>query len=898
MSSRWQRLQDLFDELVPLDEDRRSKLLEEQCGTDDGLRAEVLRLVRAYDAERAATADLNAAQAGRRFGAWETIRLVARGGMGEVWLARRADGQHEQRAALKILSPYLAAPDSLDRFRRERQLLARVEHPNIARLLDGGMSSRDEPYLVMEYVDGMRLDQYCDRHRLSIRQRLELMVKVCAAANAAHQYLIVHRDLKPGNILVTEDGEPKLLDFGIAKMIDVESSGERTATVNQFLTPNYASPETLRGEPATVASDVYSLGVVLYEMLTGHRPFATTGAQPAAEWDRAIRDTAPVRPSDVTEAAAEQRSTTAARLRQLLEGDLTTILNKALRHEPGQRYQSAERLAEDLNRYLSDRPILARPQTFRYRATKFVSRHRWPVGLAALTLAGIAAGMGSTIAEKRVAERRFQEVRGLAHYVLFDLYDDVSNLSGSAKVRAEMAHRATDYLNTLAHEAKSDRSLRLELAEGYLRLGDIQGNMFRANLGDTRGALGTYRKGLDLLAPFGNDPSAVRLRTLIELHRAQATDTQSATKEDFDRLHAAVEHFEKLAGNPPSVEDDYQLGQAYTLLGALEQQHGGWVSMSAVGVSEFDRAETHIRRAVESKPGEPSYAYSLADLLDRRAQSYAVLQPGRSLSYDRQAIDLLNAVREPDRNYPSFRMLLARAHATSVFSYSQLNQYDAALEHGRSAEQIYLPLIAASPDDRDVRYRLAVVRRVVGNVESYARRWSEAAGDFAKAIADYDILLAAGPNPLYRGYQAELRMRMADALWEAGRRPEAETAARAGLAEFRELTSAPNASFGLLREAANYLLFTQVTTLRDPREALALAERGRNLSSDPFQLYELLAAAYAENHRYAEAVDNQRKALNQLPPVKPGEKPSRARQSTEENLAEYQRMVKAAKSQR
>jgi serine/threonine protein kinase len=894
MGEQWQRLQDIFDQICALDEDRRRAALDQQCNGDDQLRAEVLRLLQAYDQERAANAAGNAAPAGRRFGVWETIRLLARGGMGEVWLAQRADGQHEQRAALKILSPYLAAPDSLDRFRRERQFLARLEHPNIARLLDGGMSPRGEPYLVMEYVDGIRLDHYCDQHHLTIRARVELMIKVCAAVNSAHQFLVVHRDLKPGNILVTEDGEPKLLDFGIAKMIDAESGIEQTATVNLFLTPMYASPEILRGEPATVASDVYSLGVVLYELLTGHRPFGTSNAFPAAELERALHETAPARPSQVTEAAAEQRSTTPTRLRQMLEGDLTTILNKALQHDPAQRYQSSERLAEDLTLYLTNRPILARPQTLHYRAVKFVSRHRLTVGLAALTLLGIAIGVASTITEKRVAERRFEEVRRLAHYVLFNLYDDVSNLSGSAKVRAEMANRATDYLNTLSREAQNDRGLRLELADGYLRLGDIQGNMFRTNLGDTRAALGTYQKGLDLLDPLGNDPGAVRLRILIQLHRAQATDAKGATENAFDGLRGAVERLEELAGTPPSVEDDYQLGQAYSLLGALVQQHGGWVRLSGGSGAEFDRAEAHLRRAVVSQPSEPNYAYALAELLDRRAQLYASLQPQRTITYEQQAVEVLNQVREPNRSYPSFRILLARVRTNMLFAYGQLNQFDAATEQAGMAEQIYSPLIAASPQDRDVRYRLAVLRRVAGIVNAYAKRWSESADAFAKAIADYDILLQSGPNLQYRGYRAELRMRMADDLWEANRRPEAEAAARAGLAEFRELVNSPDAKFPLLRQAAGYLLFTEVQDLRNPKEALEWAERAKSSAADPFQLHELLAAAYAENHRYREAADMERKAIHDLPPVKPGEAPSRARLNNEATLAEYERAAKSA----
>jgi tetratricopeptide (TPR) repeat protein len=268
---------------------------------------------------------------------------------------------------------------------------------------------------------------------------------------------------------------------------------------------------------------------------------------------------------------------------------------------------------------------------------------------------------------------------------------------------------------------------------------------------------------------------------------------------------------------------------------------------------------------------------------------YASLQPRQSMNYDQQAIEVLNRVTEPHRNYPSFRILLARVHSNLIFSSSQLNQYDEALAHARAAEEIYLPLEAASPGDRDLRYRLAVLRRLTGMVESYAKRWQESAEDFSKGIADYDALLQAGPNVQYRAYRAELRMRMADALWEEGRKQDAETAARLGLSEFRELTKAPDASFPLLRQATRYLLFTEVETLRSPREALALAERCRNTTADRFQLFELLAAAYAENHLYRQAADHERQALTELPPLKPGEPPSRARQSIEKDLAEYQR---------
>jgi serine/threonine protein kinase len=348
-------LEEIFDELCALDEAGRRAVLDRKCAGNPELRSEAERMARAYDEERAANAEARAGAAGRRFGAWQTVRLLGRGGMGEVWLAERADGQHEQKAALKILSPYLAAPDSLRRFRRERQLLARLEHPNIARLLDGGMSPQGEPYLVMEYVEGTRLDRYCEEKKLPVRGRLELMLKICAAVNAAHQHLIIHRDLKPANILVTEEGEPKLLDFGIAKVLDSEATLEHTATANVFLTPMYASPEILRGQPAMVSSDVYSLGVVLYELLAGRRPFDASKLGPAGLVQAVTTKDAPPPGAD---------------------RDLDSITLKALARNPEERYGSAAQFADDVRRYLDGLPVAAVARSSLYVARKFVRRNR------------------------------------------------------------------------------------------------------------------------------------------------------------------------------------------------------------------------------------------------------------------------------------------------------------------------------------------------------------------------------------------------------------------------------------------------------------------------------------------------------------------------------------------
>ena len=553
-------------------------------------------------------------------------------------------------------------------------------------------------------------------------------------------------------------------------------------------------------------------------------------AFPAAELERALHETAPARPSQVTEAAAAHRSTTPTRLRQMLEGDLTTILNKALQHDPPQRYQSAERLAEDLNLYLSNRPILARPQTLRYRAAKFFSRHRLTVGLAALTLLGIAIGATSTITEKRVAERRFDEVRRLAHYVLFDLYDDVSNLSGSTKVRAEMANRATDYLNTLANEAKNDRGLRLELADGYLRLGDIQGNMFRTNLGDTRAALRTYQKGLDLLDRLQNDTGAQRLRTLIELHRAQATDATPVTK----RL--STNSVGPWSGSKSSPEPSDGRRRLSTGPGI---QHVGCLAPATWRLGHYVGSARHgarsrgeiLRCAVESQPSEPNYAYSLAELLDRRAQLYAALQPQRTIAYDQQAVEIFGHVRAPNRSYASFRFV-ARVHTDMLFAYGQINQLDAATEHARLAEQIYLPLVVASPEDHDVRYRLAVLRRLAGRVNAYAKRWTELADEFAKGIADYDAFLQTGESPVSR-----ISGRTSDAdgryLWEAGRRPEAETAARRGWTNFASLPAHPTPN-SLCSVMPRAICFSPRSKAPESPSGIGIGGAARSSSTDLF----------------------------------------------------------------
>ena len=353
---------------------------------------------------------------GQRFGAYQVIREIGRGGMGAVYLAARADDQYKKRVALKILRADVNAQEVLSRFRHERQILASFDHPNIAGLLDGGSTPNGEPYFVMDYVEGTPIDQYCDSHSLTVAERITLFRQVCSAVQYVHQNLIVHRDLKPSNILVTPDGVPKLLDFGIAKILKPEMMAtmvNATRAEDRVMTPAYASPEQVRGEPITTASDIYSLGVVLFEIFTGRRPYRVK-SNTAHELARVICDEEPDKPSTAitktdrgtaqptarVEELSRKRSTEPDRLERRLKGDLDNILLKAMRKEPQRRYASVEQFSEDLHRHLANLPVSAHEDSLRYRTEKFVRRNVIPVTAGGDR--GVVAARGTDLHDDRV----------------------------------------------------------------------------------------------------------------------------------------------------------------------------------------------------------------------------------------------------------------------------------------------------------------------------------------------------------------------------------------------------------------------------------------------------------------------------------------------------------------
>ena len=524
---RFRRMEAVFDAAADAPEGERAAVLDRLCSDDAPLRAEVEALLAASfgateqiegtigRAARRVATDLGAAGP-RRLGPYRLERELGQGGMGAVYLAVRDDDEYRTQVAIKLLHHGLETAQSVARFRDERQILASLEHPGIVRLLDGGSTPERLPYLVMEHVEGAPITLWANARELPVRARVELFLKVCAAVAYAHQKLVVHRDLKPSNILVTTDGSPKLLDFGIAKLLDPEAGREAvTRTGMRLLTPEYASPEQVRGERVSISTDVYALGAVLYELLSGAQAQRVQGE--GLEALRAILEVDPPRPSAV--APADRR--------RAIAGDLDNVVLKALHKDPARRYASVEQLAEDLQRHLDGLPVLARAGTWTYRVGKLVRRRRGVVAALAVVLLSLSAATGVSVRqarradvqarradeEARRAHRRFEDVRRLANALLFEVDGKIASLEGSTEARELIVRRALEYLDGLAGEAGDDAALSRELASAYVKVGEIQGNSQVPNLGHPRDGLESYSQAkriLDGLIASGHGDVATR----------------------------------------------------------------------------------------------------------------------------------------------------------------------------------------------------------------------------------------------------------------------------------------------------------------------------------------------------------------------------------------------------
>jgi len=724
----WNNVRSLFQSAAELPAPQRAAFLDRECG-DAAARAEVESLLEAHDnagsfLEKSIwdLIDTNDPHrlAGTAVGPYRLVRPLGHGGMGTVFLAVRADADFDQRVAVKLVRGGAAGEELVRRFRQERQILAALEHPNIARLIDGGTTADGLPYLVMEYVDGTPIDEF--GRDLPLNEKLGLFLQLCDAVQHAHRSLVIHRDLKPGNVLVTPNHTLKLLDFGIAKLTSEEL--RPGATVTRLMTPEYASPEQLAGLPVTTASDVYSLGVLLFELLTGRRPFDANENR-----------------DDVTRPSTVQRS---------FRGDLDNIVLMALEHDPARRYGSVEKLADDIRNYLEGRPIAARPATFVYRASKFIRRNT--IGVAAVAAIVIITTISfiATLHQKHVAERRFDEVRSLAHSVVFELHDAIATLPGSTPARALLVKRALVYLDHLATEASDNTPLQMELARAYLKIGDVQGLPYNANLGDTSGAKKSYRKAL-AIAQGVIDAEPSNQEALMVL--ANAHDRAGLVEERALHWPVALrEHQAALAIRsriPSSVEADSALARTLVSIGDCMYvgEHQIPASLRTPPHPWYERSLQVLARI----PAGANRARLLRDVARANQHlgsvwSHEPIDLQRALRYHDAALQALEECMRLAPDDATARRNFADALVMKATAQNAIGDVDGVIAGTQRALPILAGIAAADPKNSEAQHDLAFAHEQLALGFLRAKRYAEARHEAEQVLAIRQKLIAADAN--------------------------------------------------------------------------------------------------------------------------------------------------------
>jgi tetratricopeptide (TPR) repeat protein len=577
----WKRIDDLLQSALEVAPDQQEAFLRQECGEDSSLLHEVRSLLSSHQAagsflESALIHGINLklpgsdeegaanSATGHIVSHYRILSPLGHGGMGTVWLAERNDGRFERRVAIKFLNIAVNSPLSLERFKREGAILGRLAHPHIAELIDAGVTPAGEPYLVLEHVQGKHIDEYCDEHRLDIDSRINLFLDVLSAVGQSHSNLIVHRDIKPANVLVREDGQVKLLDFGIAKLLsdsdDPAAPTRLTLEGDKALTPRFAAPEQIMSGSISTATDVYALGVLLYLLLSGQYS-AGAGPHSPTELIHIIVDletpkmslSAATAGAEATATAAEKRATTPDGLQRQLRGDLDTIIGKALKKDPVERYSSVAAFADDLRRHLRHEPISARPDKITYRVGKFVRRNRVAVTVATATLllviASLSSGLYVANRQRALAQKRFLQARQLANKFI-DLDEQIRGLPGSTKVRNQIVSDSLQYLTALGSDASGDKDLALEIAFAYVKVAHVQGDPTSPNLGlfsDAETSLKNADRFVEqVLATDPQNRIGRRLSASIAHDRMALSDAQGRSEQalaEADHTVAQLEQF-------------------------------------------------------------------------------------------------------------------------------------------------------------------------------------------------------------------------------------------------------------------------------------------------------------------------------------------------------------------
>jgi serine/threonine-protein kinase len=818
----WRRVERVLDDALAQDDSEWSALLDERCAGDPALRSQVSALLDRITTARgflerapaAAAAELIAevrdresagTYEGRRIGAYRIVREIGRGGMARVYLAERADGAFQQRVALKLLRSNLDSEIDQSRFRIERQILASLNHPNIARLLDGGVTDDGLPYLVLEYVEGLPIDLYCDEHASSVPERLAIFATVARATQSAHNSLVVHRDLKPSNILVAADGTVKLLDFGLAKLLEPDATMQPLATraEHRWMTPEYAAPEQIRGDPVTTFTDVYQLGVVLYELLAGELPFAAS-ARSTHELETAILNEDPPLPSTKKPA---------------LRGDLDAIVMKALCKEPQRRYASPTALVDDLTRYQEGRPVIARRASAAYRVRKFVRRHKVAVLIAMLAIASLGAAAFRERSLRARAETEARKSRAVEDYLVrvFDVADPYAPPDGRGAeltARSILDRGAARIDSVLVGQADVQAELRQVIGRVYNNLGlfDRAVPMLRRSLEQRRALYGARHPlvaqtlddlGEALMKQDKLTEAEAKLREALEQRRALFADRNAATAESIDHLAEVLVERDQLDAAEPLYREALVARSA--LFGdqdALTAQSLNHLGLLLWRKGKYDEAEPLYRQAlaIQEKrlgPDHPETAETVHNLAQTQYsrgkldESEALFR--RALAAKRKTLG--KAHPSVTVNMNNLAVLLARGKGELVESealarealaldrqiFGERHGYVAAsLDNLASILKLKGDFAAATPIYRQAleinrsllgpeHNAIALNLNNLGTTYQITGNYPEAIALFRESAAQYQHLLGdKHPN------LATVRLNLARALRESGNQTEAE----------------------------------------------------------------------------------------------------------------------------
>jgi eukaryotic-like serine/threonine-protein kinase len=850
---QWQRLRPHLESALEAEPDERERYIEESV-LEPELRGELRSILETFgqagtdflDPTRLSPARFQGStgpRIGERTGPYEVRAEIARGGMADVYRASRADGLYTQDVALKFVRAGIDADVLAERFNDERHILASLDHPNIAKLLDAGTTADGLPYFVMELVDGVPITQYCDEKKLTVAERLRLFRTVCGAVRFAHQRLIIHRDLKPSNILVTRDGVPKLLDFGIAKALLPEgmpgsaAGAAKTRDGLQLMTPEYASPEQIQGTAYTTATDIYSLGVVLYELLSGQPAQKIAGDSPR-ETIRVICDVEPSPPSTivVTEPLASAislaRSTSPRLLRAELGGDLDSMVMMALRKEPTERYASVEQFDEDIRRHLENLPVTARNSTLRYSLSKFAKRHSVSASITALVALLIVSSTIFALREARAsrkqaeiarlqhdrAERRFDDVRKLANSLIYDIHDSVKDVPGTLAARRLIVEKALEYLDSLSKESSDDLALQQELAAAYERVGDLMGNSSAANAGDFNGAITSYKKALEI-----RERSAVAHPGNPELQAALLSEyfRLAFGYQDAGQYSEALACLDKAMPIAQTLASKSNSPMAQDGLAGIYWKRGGVLAAAGDALASLEnfRKSAAIRERISAPPEVNRM------VLTHLASDYLGIGEGlartgdsmQGISYVQKSIATLETISSADPSNPTLQEYLGEAYNSSVPIFEMRGDYRHASHNAARAVEIFSSLHAATSGDALAKDNYALAEIALGKSLLHSVQAQRSVTHLTRAVETLEGIRQ--PNQYESDGLIEADLALGQAYMEISRAEPVRSAKRTHLLRARLLLQ--KGAEGSLHSAARVRTAESVKRLRECDAALA-----------------------------------------------------------------------------